>query len=274
MENSSPAGGSSLSAAVGPPLVIGIRQCPDFPRQHCSSVVTAGGRYCYLDGLGQSVVDGDLSGAKLYFFGRSGYQCWKILHRLSGVAALLAVIHTLMLERALPYPWGEIIWLMLIIVAGISLFYSLVLKRRSGEYSYTVEEVNHPANNVVELALRAEGEGKSLSYQPGQFVYLTHYQKELAGCGEEHPYTLSSARGDLLARITIKALGDASFAIQEIPLGSRVNLNGPYGAFFPEQSDGKELWIAGGIGITPFLGCARHLASCLSQVDIELIYCV
>ncbi|WP_461519945.1 ferredoxin reductase family protein [Porticoccus sp.] len=206
------------------------------------------------------------------FFGRSGYQRWKKLHRLSGLAALLAVIHTLMLERALPYPWGEIIWLVLITVAGISLVYSLVLKRCSGEYRYTVENIDHPANNVVELGLHAEG--KSLSYQPGQFVYLTHHEKELAGCGEEHPYTLSSVPDDPLTRITIKALGDTSFAVQQIPVGSRVSLNGPYGAFFPQHNHDKELWIAGGIGITPFLGRARYLANCQAQVDIDMIYCV
>lgn len=206
------------------------------------------------------------------FFGRPGYQRWKKLHRVSGLAALLAVIHTLMLERAIPYPWGEVIWSALIIAAAISLVYSLVLRRRSGDYYYTIEQIDHPANNVVELGLRAEG--LRLNYQPGQFIYLTHYEKGLAGCGEEHPYTLSSAPEDPLARIAIKALGDASFAIQQIPAGSKVSLNGPYGAFFPEEYHDKELWIAGGIGISPFLGRARHLASCRRQVDIKMIYCV
>ncbi len=206
------------------------------------------------------------------FFGRPAYQRWKKLHRLSGLAALLAVMHTLMLERTLPYLWGEMMWLVLITAASVSLVYSLVLKRRSGKFSYTVAAIDYPANNVVELGLRAEG--KPLSYQPGQFVYLTHYEKGLAGYGEEHPYTLSSAPDDPLTRIAIKALGDASFAIQQIPVGSRVFLNGPYGAFFPEQSDGKELWIAGGIGITPFLGRARYLARRQTRVDIVLIYCV
>ena len=206
------------------------------------------------------------------FFGRPGYQRWKKLHRLSGLAALLAVIHTMMLERALPYPLGEVIWLVLIIAAGISLVYSLAHKRRSGARSHIVEKIDHPANNVVELGLRAEG--KPLSYQPGQFVYLTHYEKGLAGCGEEHPYTLSSAPDDDLTRVAIKALGDASFAIQQIPVGSQVKLNGPYGAFFPQHNHGKELWIAAGIGITPFLGRVRYLAKQQEKVDICMIYCV
>lgn len=206
------------------------------------------------------------------FFGRPNYQRWKKLHRLSGLTALLAVVHTVMLERALPHPWGTIIWLMLIIAAGLSLGYSLILNRRGGQHLYTVEEIDHPANNVVELGLRPVD--IPLKYRPGQFVYLTHLEKGLAGCGEEHPYTLSSAPDDHLTRITIKALGDASFAIQQIPVGGRVRLNGPYGAFFPEESQGKELWIAGGIGITPFLGRARHLANHQAQVDIDMIYCV
>src|SRR5690606_10961059 len=61
---------------------------------------------------------------------------------------------------------------------------------------------------------------------------------------------------------------------QQIKPGAKVRVCGPYGAFFPRHTSDKELWIAGGIGITPFLGRARHLANTGVRVDIELIYCV
>lgn len=207
------------------------------------------------------------------FFGRPDYQRWKRLHHLSGVAVVLALAHTLMLARTLPAPWGRWLWVGFALAATLTLTYALVFSRRSHRYDYRVEGVARPANNVVEISLTPAGE--RLDYRPGQFVYLSPYDRELAsGYAEEHPYTLSSAPGEPGLRVTIKDLGDASRAIQRIRPGSAVKVTGPYGAFFPDQARDRELWIAGGIGITPFLSRARHLANLGDAVDIGLIYCV
>jgi len=207
------------------------------------------------------------------FFGRPHYQRWKWLHRLSGVAAVLALAHTFMLARTLPEPWDTLMWVTLAAAALAALGYGLVLSRRANRYRYQVAEVARPANNVVELSLVPEG--RALSYQAGQFVYLSPLDPGLAaGCGEEHPYTLSSAPGEPVLRIAIKDLGDASRAIQTIATGTEVRITGPYGAFFPDRDDAPELWIAGGIGITPFLARTRALAQRGRAVNIQLIYCV
>jgi len=207
------------------------------------------------------------------FFGKPDYQKWKKIHALSGLAAVLAVVHTLWLARTIPEPWDGLIWLSLITAAIASLAYSLLFDRRASQFDYVVSAVHHPANNVVELSLSPTG--RALNYDPGQFVYLTHFDRNLAaGYGEEHPYTLSSSPDEKVLRITIKDLGDASRAIQHIKADTSVRVCGPYGAFFPRSDQDKELWIAGGIGITPFLGRARHLAAKGNKVDMHLIYCV
>ncbi|MAC32755.1 MAG: oxidoreductase [Haliea sp.] len=207
------------------------------------------------------------------FFGPPRYQRWKHLHKLSGVAAVLALVHTWWLARSIPAPWSTVIWSTLALAAVIALAYALLLARRAHRYPYQVVAVAHPANNVVELSLRPLAE--PLRYQAGQFVYLTPRDRTLsAGQGEEHPYTISSAPEEANLRIAIKDLGDASRAIQSISEGSSVDVMGPYGAFFPAHGNEAELWIAGGIGVTPFLGRARHLASAGHPVDIQMIYCV
>jgi len=207
------------------------------------------------------------------FFGPPKYQRWKKIHRLAAISAVLALAHTLWLERTIPEPWSSLIWLGLAAATIGALVYGLVFGRRASQYPYTVAEVARPANNVVELSLNPLG--KPLRYEAGQFVYLSHYDGKLpGGYGEEHPYTLSSSPAELQVRIAIKDLGDASRAIQEIHRGSKVRLVGPYGAFFPPTNSDAELWIAGGIGITPFLGRARDLASRAERVDINMIYCV
>jgi predicted ferric reductase len=208
------------------------------------------------------------------FFGEPRYPRWHFLHRLAVVAVLAALGHTFTLSRTMPEPWNTGYWLVLAAAAAASLAWRFVFSRRRGRLRYRVDGVARPANNIVELTLRPEG--AHLAYLPGQFVYLTPYDETLAaGNREEHPYTLSSAPHEPGLRMAIKDLGDASRAIQSIGAGSDVRVEGPYGDFFPRRDEGgSELWIAGGIGITPFLGRLRHLAGTSRALDAHLIYCV
>lgn len=207
------------------------------------------------------------------FFGPPDYQRWKWLHRLSGPAIILALVHTALLVRTLPTPWDSVIWAVYVLAAVGALGYRFVFSRVRGRQPYQVMQVERPANNVVELGLQAEN--ARLDYEAGQFVYLTPLDKALEnGYGEEHPYTLSSAPDEPLLRIAIKDLGDASRAIQSIAVGSQVRVEGPYGGFFPRGQLGPSLWIAGGIGITPFLGKVRELARREDAGDVHLVYCV
>lgn len=209
------------------------------------------------------------------FFGHPDYQRWKKLHGLSAVALILALLHTYWLARTLPTPWGGVIWIVLTAGALGAMAYCFLFSRRANRYRYRVEAVDFPANNVVEISFLPQG--TALRYEPGQFVYLSPLDGALkAGCNEEHPYTISSAPGEERLRIAIKDLGNASRAIQKVALGSEAVVDGPYGNFFPSPSKpiGPELWVAGGVGITPFLSRMRYLATMEEQVDIQLIYCV
>ncbi|MEX1033112.1 MAG: ferric reductase-like transmembrane domain-containing protein [Cellvibrionaceae bacterium] len=213
------------------------------------------------------------------FFGEPKYQRWKFLHRLAGLAIVLALLHALPLARAIPHPWDYVIWLTLTVLALAAVTYRWLFSRSDlpgvgGRFPYRVTEVNKVANDVVEIS--AQAVDRHLQYRAGQFVYLTSYDRSLsAGYGEEHPYTLSSSPDESQLRITIKDLGDASRAMQTIKSGSDLRVEGPYGAFFESEYDeDSELWIAGGIGITPFLGRARFLRETCSEVDVCLIYCV
>lgn len=206
------------------------------------------------------------------FFGEPEYQRWKLLHRLSVAALLLALGHTFSVSQSLPPPWHAIVWGGLAILAVAAVTYRLIFSRRLGRLRYRVQGVARPANNVVELSL--EPEGRPLSYEPGQFVYLTPYDRQLtAGYAEEHPYTLTSSPREAVLRIAIKDRGDSSRSLQHITPGAPVEVEGPYGDFFPAEP-GTELWIAGGIGVSPFLGRARHLAGSTGTADIRMIYCV
>lgn len=206
------------------------------------------------------------------FFGEPEYQRWKILHRLSGVAVVFSLVHTLMLARTWPVWFSFAVWIALAALALAALAYRWGYARWQGRRKYRVAEIAHPARDVVELTLRPEGE--PLRYLAGQFVYLTPWLPGVPGHREEHPYTISSSPLEPDLRLAIKDLGDASRALQKVAPETPVWIEGPYGDFFPEQPSGPELWIAGGIGITPFLGRVREALSEGRALPVHLIDCV
>jgi predicted ferric reductase len=68
-----------------------------------------------------------------------------------------------------------------------------------------------------------------LAHRGGQFFNWRFAQK-----GHfllQHPYSLSAAPNDKFLRITVKDLGDHSRDIIHLKSGTRVFMEGPYGAF-------------------------------------------
>ncbi|QTF92142.1 ferredoxin reductase family protein, partial [Halomonas sp. BM-2019] len=200
------------------------------------------------------------------FFGQPHYQRWKRLHLVSAAALLLGLWHALLLAGE-AWPW----WLLGIAGLGaIAWRKGLAPGRR---HPYRVEAVVPLARGVVELVLRPEGGG--IRHEAGQFVYLSPLDETLsAGRAEEHPYTLASSPSDSRLRIGIKDLGDASHALQGVTPETRVLIEGPYGEFFGRRFPERDmLWLGGGIGITPFVGGARDLASgAAAEGRVQLIY--
>jgi predicted ferric reductase len=58
-------------------------------------------------------------------------------------------------------------------------------------------------------------------------------------------------------RVAVKALGDCTRRIQSIQPGAAARVLGAYGNFLAGPPSAAQLWVAGGIGITPFLALLR-----------------
>ena len=75
--------------------------------------------------------------------------------------------------------------------------------------------------------------------------------------------------------MAIKSLGDFTKKLDALKIGDRSELEGPYGRFNFHNENSDQIWVAGGIGITPFIGMAEDLAEKDELKNkVELYYCV
>ncbi len=69
---------------------------------------------------------------------------------------------------------------------------------------------------------------------------------------QAHPYSLSHAPTGPELKITVRALGDHSAGLAQLPLGTRVAIEGPYGAFTADTTDRRRVLLVGaGVGAAP-----------------------
>ena len=201
------------------------------------------------------------------FHARLSYVGWKWLHASAGIAFLVGVAHLLLVRRTSDW---SLPLLVLWILAGLgALVYRALIDRSVvGGRRYVVEQVGHPAKDVAALVLRPVG--RPVVAEPGQFVFAAFYDGGgYHGCGEYHPFTVASRPGETTLRLIVKALGDCTRRMQRIRPGAVASIQGPFGTFQqPVRPDNPQVWIAGGIGITPFLAMAADLAPEGPPVDL------
>jgi predicted ferric reductase len=93
-----------------------------------------------------------------------------------------------------------------------------------------------------------------MNFQPGQWMML--YLEGRDGW-HRHPFTISSAPHEPLLQVSIKALGDHTKRAHQLEPGMPAVVSAPMGRFDYRRGGERQLWIAGGIGITPFLSWLR-----------------
>ncbi len=201
--------------------------------------------------LGWIAVLGLMAGLAATFAVRLRYSLWRSLHAMLGIGVLLGAVHILAVG-------GISATSMLVLVpAAVALGWrAMRADRGGGARPYEVSAVSRPAPQIAEVTLRPLA--TAIAVTPGQFVMAAFFEgPHFRGCGEYHPYTVSAAAPDGALAISIKALGDCTRNIQSLEKGVATRVQGPYGTFLTNRSEAPEVWVAGGIGITPFLALLR-----------------
>jgi ferredoxin-NADP reductase len=92
------------------------------------------------------------------------------------------------------------------------------------------------------------------TYRAGQFIDITlHDPPETDAEGDTRGFSVSSAPCEGIIQITTR-LRDTAFkrVLRQIPLGTTMKLEGPFGDFRLHHAQRPAVLLAGGVGITPF----------------------
>ncbi len=191
-----------------------------------------------------------MTGLSTAFIGWFSYRIRRLAHVAVGIAVPIGLIHLYLLGIDEP-------------VAPILLASSALLIWRFvrqdwgvGAHPYVVRSVARASANAVEVSLAPLGD--PVKMQPGQFALVAfHSGPGFRGCREFHPFSVTSIDEENAFRIAVKALGDCTRRIESIKPGVLTRVQGGFGNFLGGPVATPQFWIAGGIGLTPFLFLLR-----------------
>jgi len=226
----------------------------------------------------------------LTFYFSLKYHIWKFTHKFLGLVFALAFLHALLIPSDIyrhvilrSYIIGLASLALAAYAYRVLLPFILVKK-----YNYAVTAIKKLTNNVTEITMQPQG--KALNFEPGQFAFYSFRQKGISR--EMHPFSFSAApKAEGIIQISFKNLGDYTVLLKDkLQVGAKVKIEGPFGFFtqrfgqslpfnrrdklsqampdsskegdqsagFVDQGE-KQIWIAGGIGVTPFLSMLKNL---------------
>ncbi|CNK69446.1 HCP oxidoreductase [Yersinia frederiksenii] len=201
------------------------------------------------------------------------YEIWHLSHIILAVAAVIAgIAHMVGWGFYLDDPLKKALWIGLILFwFGLLLYVRIVKPLFILRRPYQVVEVRQERGDTTTLVMAPQGH-EGFRFTPGQFGWLTVWGSPFNITG--HPFSFSSSAevSDGRVEMSIRNLGDFTRNIANIPVGQRVYLDGPYGAFTLGNPADMHVLVAGGVGITPMMSMLRTLADQGDQRPALLLY--
>ena len=195
------------------------------------------------------------------------YEHWRLVHRLFFIPYAFGIYHAYFSSRYdlfQPTPLG--IFTAITSLIGLASAIYIITLYQDIQFKHTGEitGIRKISTSAVEVEMTLN---QKLQFKNGQFIFLKIFQKGLEQA--PHPFSISGGDGQKIT-VTIKSLGDFTKKVNEvIQLNTPIAIEGPYGHLNFESGKQHQLWVAGGVGITPFLS---YLKSKPIDSNIELFY--
>ena len=216
---------------------------------------------------------------------KMSYETWWMVHVLTYAAVAASFMHQIVNgSMFVGHPLNKAYWIGLYVAMGVSILYwrFWVPFYRSMKVNLKVEKVVVEGPGVVSVIMKGN-HLDTLNAQGGQFFGWRFLAK--GHFLMSHPFSLSAAPTEKHLRITVQDLGDHSRSLAFLKPGTRVFVEGPYGAFTAGRSTQPHVvLVGGGVGITPvralmdeftaFSGVDCHKVDIAGECRVFLFVCV
>ncbi|MEK7168726.1 MAG: ferric reductase-like transmembrane domain-containing protein [Patescibacteria group bacterium] len=206
------------------------------------------------------------------FYTKLPYQIWKLTHKFTGAVFIIAAFHSFLIPSTISQNKLFYVYMLIIVSIAITsyLYRTIFFRYLVKKYKYKVTKVKKLTNKVVEITITPSSNQK-IEYFAGQFIFLCFKSNNVSL--EYHPFSIASADTDEIIIIS-KVEGDYTEKLMNLEENSEVLVEGAFGRFsYHFYPNPRQIWIAGGIGITPFIGMIKGLKN-NSQYNIDLYYCI
>lgn len=201
------------------------------------------------------------------------YRWWRHTHKLMFPVYVISCAHFYTASK--PFGngdmWGRYYSTAMIIgiLAGAHrLIWRDMIKRGR---SYRVSSITR-GSRYLDIVLTPTG--TPIRHTSGQFAFLKFSSN---GLTEPHPFTIASGPTTSDLRFAMRTDGDWTGRLNEqIAVGDTVTVEGAFGRShpLPRRTDRQVLWVAGGVGITPFLSALDELEAHPRTPRPQLFYAV
>ena len=211
----------------------------------------------------------------LTFYVKLGYTSWLQTHKYLGLAYAFISLHVILTPNRItgdPVMRGYLYSLLAVGTASF-IYRTLLPNIFVRRFAYTIMSAVPKGVGLIEVTLAPIS--RSVRIRAGQFIYVSFNSSGLSN--EWHPFSVSSSEQSGHLTIDIKSLGKYTEKLtQVLPylVGMTAQVEGAYGRFSYRNFENRnQVWIAGGIGITPFISMAQSLKPD-QPYNIDLYYAV
>lgn len=209
--------------------------------------------------LAMYIFIGVMVASKLYKM--ISYRSWQYIHILTYVLFFFAMFHAYNAgsnSEALTIPYN-----IAAIAILIGIIYRTQYKLRARKYNkFKVKSISQNTHDTFTITIDGHK-----NFEAGQFCFLRLNKNKLHA---RHPFTVSSMPGEDMT-FTIKLAGRFTQTAKELKPGDEILIDGPFGNFIPKP-DHDLVFIAGGVGITPFMSILKDRVNKDVNQNITLIY--
>ena len=201
---------------------------------------------------------------------RISYETWYGIHLYAYLAIALGFAHQLVVgSDFIDDPIARAYWIALYAATfGLLIAFRIATPIAVNvRHRFAVSNVVAETDGVVSVYLSGR-RMEDFPVRAGQYLIVRFLTRE--GWWRAHPYSISAQPNGRWLRLTVKALGEDSRRLVDVPVATRAIVEGPYGNMTPEhQTSSRVLLVAGGIGVTPLRALLEEFSA---SADVVLLY--